>query len=243
MTNKGIICRWLSVVILLASFCVSAGATVVEYSSQTAYLSATTNVSTITFDGPASNSIVSYGTSAGYTNDGATFIGYDNASGPSGYDLRDENVTPEWSGAYLDGPSFFSLAANAGITVFLPANTFAVGTNIMASGQNPGTGQPESDAENFQIVLSTDPTMYTVTSLSGYSSMAFVGFTSDTAITSITFSPQSTDHIDLDNFNFGQTAGQSSATPEAGTSLLCGTGLILTVRILRRRQRLALASV
>jgi hypothetical protein len=236
MTTKGIICRWLSVGILLASFHFSAGATVVEYSNQTAYLSATTSVSTITFDGPANNSIVSYGNSSGYTSEGVNFIGYDNGAGPSSYDLRDENLTPYWGfGAFLDGPSSFGPSNNAGITVFLPANTYAVGTDLMALGQNPGTGQPESDAESFNIVLSTASTVYTVNSISGFSSMAFVGFTSDTAITSITFDPQSVDHIDLDNFDFGQTGGESSATPEAGTSLLCGSGLILLIQFLRRR--------
>src|SRR5580692_5277516 len=126
MTSKGIICRSLSVAILLAGFCASAGAGVIQYSNSTAYLSATSSVTTVTFDGPSNNQVITYSNSSGYTNDGATFIGYDNASGPSGYDLRDENLTPYWgSGAFLDGPGFFSPSANAGITVFLPANTFA----------------------------------------------------------------------------------------------------------------------
>jgi hypothetical protein len=243
MTNKGIICRSLSVAILLASFCVSARATVIEYSDQSSFTAATSGLATITFAGPASNQVISYSNSSGYTNDGATFIGYDNASGPSGYDLRDEDVTPDWgSGAYLDGPGSFGSSANAGITVFLPSNTFAIGTNIMAGGLSP-IQQPESDAVNYQIVLSTGSTVYTISSLAGYSSMAFVGFTSDTAITSIMFDPQTTDHTELDNFQFGQTAAQTSATPEAGTSLLCGSGLILLVRFLRRRQSSPLAAV
>jgi hypothetical protein len=244
MTTKGIICRSLSVGILLTGFRVPTRATVLEYTNQSSFTTATSGVTTITFAGPGSNQVNSYSNSSGYVNDGATFVGYDNASGPSGYDLRNEDVMPDWgSGAYLDGPGFFSAAANAGITVTLPSNTFAIATNIMASGQNPGTGQPESDAENFQIVLSTGPTVYTVASLAGYSNMAFVGFTSDTAITSITFSPQSTDHMDLDNFEFGQLATtESSATPEAGTSLLCGSGLLLLVRFLRRRRSLPQAT-
>src|SRR5579863_1101157 len=245
MTNKGIICRSISVAILFSGFCVSAGAAVVQYTNQSSFTTATSGVTTITF-GPAGSSTTMYNNSSGYTNDGATFVGYDNTTGQAGsYDLKDEDVTPDWgSGAYLDGPGSFGSSADAGITVTLPSNTFAIATNIMASSENP-EAPPASDAANFQILLSTGSTVYTVTSLSGYTSMAFVGFTSDTAITSITFNPQSsTDRTELDNFQFGQTAGQqqTSATPEASTLLLCGGGLLLMVRFLRRCRSMQPAS-
>jgi hypothetical protein len=240
MTNKRIICRWLSVAILLASFCISASATVMEYTTQGSFTTATSGISTIDFNGTVGEpALGSYSNSTGYQYDGVTFIGYDNASGPSGYSLNDTDLSPDWnSGADLDGPGSFGSSANAGINVTLPANTFAVGTNFMASGHD-GNGQPDSEAVTFQVVLSTGPTVYTITSLAGFSSMAFVGFTSSTAITSITFDPQSaSDRTELDNFQFGQTASESSPTPEAGTSLLCGSGLLLIVRFLRRRRSL-----
>jgi hypothetical protein len=238
MTNQRIICRWLSGAILLGCFCVSGGAAVLEYTTQSSFTAATSGVTTVTFTGPGTNSSVSYSNSTGYVSNGADFIGYDNASGPSGYDLKNTDNLPDWgSGAYLDGPGSFGSSNNAGITVFLPTNTFAVGTNFMSPGHDQGTGQPDSEAQNFQVLLSTGPTVYTITSLAGFTNMAFVGFTSDTAITSITFSPQSGNRTDLDNFQFGQVAGSSgSATPETTTALLCGGGLILMGQLLRRRK-------
>jgi hypothetical protein len=237
MTKQRIICRWLSGAILLGCFCVPGGATVLEFTTQSSFTAATSGVTTVTFTGPGPNSSNSFSNSTGYVSNGADFIGYDNASGPSGYDLKNTDNLPDWaSGAYLDGPGSFGSSANAGITVSLPANTFAVGTNFMSSGHD-GIGQPDSEAQSYQVLLSTGPTVYTITSLAGFTNMAFVGFTSDTAITSITFSPQSGNRTDLDNFQFGQVAGSSdpSGVPETRTALLCGGGLLMMAHFLRRR--------
>jgi hypothetical protein len=240
MTKQRIICRWLSGAILLGSFCVSGGATVLEYTTQSSFTAATSGVTSVTFTGPGPNSTVSYSTSAGYVSGGADFIGYDNTSGSSGsYDLKNTDNLPDWgSGAYLDGPGFSGLSNNAGITVTLPTNTFAVGSNFMSPGHD-GNGQPDSEAQNFQVLLSTGDS-FTVTSMAGFTNMAFVGFTSTTAITSITFTPQSSNRTELDNFQFGQIAGSSdtSPTPETETALLCGGGLTLMAHLLRRRKNL-----
>jgi hypothetical protein len=237
MKNSAINLPTSSIAILLAGLCTSAHASVVQYTSQTSYLSASASLthSTINFEGIASpNSDVAFNNSNGLTLDNVNFVRFDTTGGS--YDLKVENIPTNWSsGAYLDGPAFFNSSNPAGISVTLPPGVFAIGTNIMALGVDPGTGGPASDAANYKIVLSTGATVYTISSIAGYSSMAFVGFTSDTAITSLTFYPQSAaDRTVLDNFDIGQGSG-SSATPEAGTSLLCGGGLILMVRLLRRR--------
>jgi hypothetical protein len=231
MTNKRIICRWLSVAILLASFCVSASATVMEYTDQTAYLSATSNLTTITFSGIGSgnNFDVTYNNSGGLIVGGnVTFEGYGSTNN---YSLEVEDRPTDWgNGAYLVGPTDFNTNVS-GIIVTLPAGVFAVGSNVMAAGG----GNPDPTTVNVQ--LSSAGTLYPVTTVGAFSSMAFVGFTSTTAITSISFFSPTTgsDQPVIDNFDFGQT---DSPTPEAGTSLLCGSGLILMVRFLRRRQSL-----
>jgi hypothetical protein len=75
--------------------------------------------------------------------------------------------------------------------------------------------------------LSIDSTTYSAQTNSGFTSRAFVGFVSDTQISSITFFPANDPgaHLALDNF---ATGGQGvSSTPEAATMILCGVGLLL----------------
>jgi hypothetical protein len=218
--------------ILAAAWCAPARASVTEYTDQTSFLSATSNITTIGFEGIASsNQDVYFNNSGGETIDGVNFAGLDSGNN---YTLYVENETPNWgSGSYLVGPEEFSANVSA-IEVSLPSGVYAVAANIMAGGGGV------SDAVTEEIQLSTGSTMYPVTTISGFSSMAFVGFVSDTPITSMSFFSESpSDHVVIDNFQFGQAVvSDPSPTPETSTSLLCGSGLLLLVQILRRRMGL-----
>jgi hypothetical protein len=236
MNNRVINSPMLFVGILFAGLCTSAHASVVQYTSQTSYLSASASLthSTVDFEGIASSGQqVSESTAAGLTLDGIDFVGYSNANTPT-YDLKVDNFPPNWSsGAFLDGPGFSTFANNSEIVATLPANIYSVGANLMTLG-DLFSGNP---SVIYNILLSTGPTVYTASTVPGYtSSVTFVGFVSTTPITSIAFIPQSTNRTALDNVDIGQ-GSSASPTPEAGTSLLCGSGLILMVRFLRRRTR------
>jgi len=223
-----------AVAILVAAWSTCADASVTEYTSQASYLAATSGLSTITFDEPSGQE-TSY-SNGGLTLDGVGFVGYE--FGSNNYYLYLDNESPNWgSGGVLIGPTEFSSSSD--IKIALPSVIYAFGTNIMAETGAAGTS--DSVTESVGIGANT----YPVTTIAGFSSMAFVGFVSDTPITSVNIFSTSSDHVVIDNFSLGQGAasGGSSATPEISSSLLCGTGLLLLVQALRRRMRLARVSV
>jgi len=182
-------------------------------------------VSTIGFEGIVTqgNGPDHFGT-AGDTIGSVTFQGFDNtASTQADLEVNWPNGSNWGSGAFLQGPAGNVFGQH--ITVTLPAGVFAVGTDIMS------TDGTSSFAENPTVQLSTGPTVYNAQTLSGFASRGFIGFTSDTQISSITFVPAN-DLLVLDNFS---TGGQGvSPTPEAASLILCGSGLLLMLRLFRR---------
>lgn len=218
--------------LLLVGVCKPAGATIATYTDQTAWLAAASGVSNIDFNsltGP--NSTAYYRDSNGLTVNSVLFVGYDNAS--NGFDL--EVVNPDLSGhpfqsdwgtgSFLEGPAYFNSSSR--IQVTLPAGIYSVGSDVMtlAGGTTP-------IAASFNVVLSTGSTVYSGTTIGNFSSLAFIGFTSDVPISSIAFYPSTANNIIVDNFEFGGQA--SSPTPEAATLLLSGTGLLFMVYQWRR---------
>jgi hypothetical protein len=114
----------------------------------------------------------------------------------------------------------------------LPSGIFAVASNVMLYDGNAGS----SLADTITVQLSTDATVYSAQTLAGFSSRSFIGFVSDTQISSITFFPASDQnpHLVLDDFSTGGQAAVSQ-TPEAATMILCGGGLLLIGLIRRHR--------
>lgn len=214
---------------LLVSGCVPGSAAVVTFTDRITWQNATSSVNTVAFEGIATlgGSPVQYG-GAGLTQGLDTFQGFnDTASTQANLEVNWPNVN--WgSQAFLEGPA--DNANGQHITVTLPAGIFAVGSDIML--YDPNT--PSSLGEGITVQLSTGATIYPATTNSGFTSRAFIGFTSDTPISSITLFPSNdpAGHLSLDNFS---TGGQAvSQTPEAASMLLCGAGLLLMVGLLRR---------
>lgn len=220
--------RYSCVTTLLISGCASAGATVVVYTDRITWQSATSNVNTIAFEGIATQgqSPVQFG-SAGDTIGSVTFQGFDNTASTQP-DLEVNYPSTNWgSGAVLQGPAGSSLGQH--IIATLPGGVFAVGSDIMLYD-----GTSADYAETVTAKLSTGSTIYNAQTNSGFSSRAFIGFVSDTQISSITFFPANdpAPHLVLDNFS---TGGQAmSPTPEAATMIFCGIGLLFMMKRLRR---------
>src|SRR5579864_9496621 len=103
--------------------CVSARASVVEYTDRITWQSATSSVNTIAFEGIATQgqSPVQFGT-AGETIGSVTFQGFDNTAGTQA-DLEVNYPSTNWgSGAVLQGPA--GSAAGPHIIVTLPSGVF-----------------------------------------------------------------------------------------------------------------------
>ena len=206
---------------LLIGGCVTASATVVQYGDRSSWLVATSSVNTITFEGAApSNGEV--------TISGVDFQGFDNTA-ETQHDLQAFTGNYWASGTVLEGPPGNSQGQH--LIVRLPAGVFAVGSDVLEFEPNG----PTSFAETVTAQLSTGATIYNTQTIAGFSSRDFIGFVSDTQISSITFFPSNDlgAHLALDNFS---TGGQgASPTPEAATMILCGGGLLFVGLIRRNR--------
>jgi hypothetical protein len=225
--------RYSLVTALLIGGCVSASASVTVFTDRTLWTTATANVVNIDFEGiAAANAVVQYdGSPDRLTIGSTTFQGFDQAS--SGLDLEVNNdISPNWgTGAVLQGPAPFS--SNSRLVATVGAGIFAVGSDVFALNGS------DSDSGTVNMVLSIDGTVYHVNTIAGFSSHAFVGFVSDTAINSITFFPPSPDRVIIDNF---ATGGQlaSNPAPEAATMIMCGSGILLMVWLFRRNRNYVL---
>ena len=200
----------------------TARADTMVFTTRSAFVAATTGLTTIDFEGIApANSVANF--PSPLTLNGVTF------SGPSGGSLQVSVLDPGFfaplfqfnSGAVLSGFGF--------IEVTLPAGITAIGTDLMSTNPSGST---------FEVVLSTGETFLVNTPLRP--ERGFFGITADVAIASIRFTtlpgPNTSAGIPLlDNFSFGQA--QPAAVPEPATILLLGTGLVGIATRARRRRK------
>ncbi len=177
------------------------------FNDRTAFNAATQSLTNIDFEGIASLGEYSYFPNpSGFTQSGATFTDSGN-----GLYVTDPNYYLEYynwgSGAVLVGSD------QGTINVTLGSGVTAVGSDIMSI---------LNYASDFLVTLSTGDT-YTLNS-SNYPNRSFVGFTSDIAISSISF--QATNgYTELDNFTFGQAKPVPEPASLLGLLMVGGLGL------------------
>jgi hypothetical protein len=192
----------------------SAQAAVVQFTDLTSFETNATGLTNIYFEGLApAGSFTNYGTT-GLTTSGVSFTGSGNylfvvdpAYSPGLYDWD--------SGAVLLGDNLGT------ITATLPSGV--TGSDFMSILDY---------ASSFVITLSTGET-FNLNSLD-YPYRQFVGFTSDTAIASISFQATA-GYTELDNFRFGTAAVAAKSVPEPFTVI--GT-LVGGTTALRMRKKL-----
>jgi hypothetical protein len=216
--------------IVLASMAAPAGATSILYTDRTTWEAATSGLVTITFEGLATSSTPgNYSTSSGLTLNGVQFTAL---TPPDSFFLYTEDALGssnyQWnSGDLLMGP-------NAGwgggyILATLPSGGVqSVGTDLMTHTPfGASVTVTLSTGEEFTINTFSNPTR------------AFAGFTSDTPITWIQFTPGSGFSL-IDNFSYGSApADPVGETPEAETAVLAGAGLLSLFVARRLKGRLA----
>ena len=197
----------------------SAQAITIQFNNLASFQAQTTGLTTIDFEGltPAQR-FITYPT--GLTTQGVNFTG-----SSSLFVIEPALSQPfyNWgSGATLSAQS--AQPSPQSISVNLPSGVTAVGSDIMSF---------KNYASSFTIVLSTDET-FNLNSLN-YPNRQFVGFTSDTPITSISFLANG-GVTQLDNFRFG--TANTTSVPEPFTVI--GT-LIGGTSAFRIRKKLKLA--
>ena len=191
-------------------------ATVKEYSDRTAFNAAATGLTNIDFEGLGVPNGYYIRYASGLSLSGATFSDADThlyAISPAYY----SHIYNYGTGVVLSAQGRAGYSEISTLDVILPANTTAVGTDI-GSSIDPNWMTP---SPSFTITLSTGDVFH----LDGGSPITgfnFIGFASDTAISSISFSNM---RIPIyDNFTFGQ-ANDISGVPEPSTFLLVVAGL------------------
>ncbi len=217
----------LALIAAAALTCGSARAGIVlqTYGDLTSWSSAVTVDATDTFDGLApSGSNDPVGTT--YSADGLTY----NAITGGAMDIVDSTyMNPYFNfgpgGILISGSSTSVLPK---IQVTLPANTTAVGLDLMTVSPNAQSVVVTlNDGETFTVGTANRPTE------------TFFGFTTSAPVSTITFTLTSVDlnqgtFIGLDNFSYG--VATASEAPEASTLCLIGAGLIVFTA---RRKRLS----
>jgi hypothetical protein len=183
-------------------------ATITTYSDSATWQAAVTGVQLINFEGLApANSYATYpggiptGTSVQFTGVSGTTIGVMDTHGFSWADFNSNDAG-------------FATGGTQSVQITLPAGVTAFGIDLFTS--------PPSVVYTA-TVLSTPFVVPTFSQ----PTRAFFGVTSDTPIGTVTLTPQSgASYAFFDNFKWGTAQISGGQVPEAGTSLLIGTGLL-----------------
>ena len=223
----------LIVPIVIASMAVPAGASALLYTDRVAWESATSGIFNIDFEGLASSGVPGdYSDAVGLSIDVVQFTGL---TPPDNYYLYAQDPATSSNYAWNSGDLLLGPDAGWG-GGYIQAN-FTNG-GVTSLGSDVMTHSPT--AASFTVLLSTGETFTVVTY--DRPNRGFVGFTSDTPITSIRFTPASGWPM-IDNFSYGSAPltpdppdPPPGETPEADTIILGGTGL-LGLWLARRMRR------
>ena len=210
----------LSIFTLCVKVTPACSTTITTYSDLASWQAATTGDQTDTFTGLApSGNYTTY--PGGILEGGVEFIGISGTTG----------VADTSSGSFGSFANYGTgdagwVSGSTGVTITLPTAVTAFSINLFTSGSIGGTWTVTTLSQPSSV---TNPT-------SNSEPPAFFGVTSDTAFSSVTLTPPAGyTYAFFDNFSWGTAqTGSMDPVPEAGTSLLIGTGLV-AFAIFRRR--------
>ena len=191
------------VMILFALLATPAGASTM-INNQSDWLALTSGVTTITFEGLAPTSPTWYSTPQGLTVSGVNIVGVQEGGGNNLAVYAENNASVSWSGNVLEGPY-----GPGYVVATLPGGVTAVSTQLATWGPGNDVLVTLNGIESFTVHAIHTPT--------------WVGFTSNTPITSIQFAATSS-KPEIDNFSFGSFSPADSV-PEPDTVFLGAIGL------------------
>lgn len=226
--------HYLRALVLVCIVAIAAQATsITTYSDLASWQLATTNTTLDNFNGTSAGD---YGGSGGLTlPDGVQFIGLSSTQGAYWLHVLDTSTSIWYNFGSGMAPYIQMITSTLppSFQINLPTAKTAIGFDLFT--YNPG-------GKTVRVAVGTDqfdvPTFLVPT-------RAFFGFTSDTPVSTLNVTVLGTNNTDItygfiDNFRYGdaQTQQVPAETPEAGSALLIGSGLIglmLWQRRMRRR--------
>ena len=232
-----LICSAFTLLALCVS--VSEGADITFLDTRVAFTGATTNVTTINFEGIVpTNAAQNFANPAGLTASGVNFT--TSGTGPfgtgvvtvygAGLAAMQSAVLNTGTGAILVwGPP--NQPGTAFLNAVLPAGITAVGTDFWAQ-------QPFISVVDVTVNASDATSQVFSVNTVNRPTASFVGFTSNVPITSLLFrTPAGQTGLVVDNFSVGQssTPGPIPQVPEPITALLLSAGLV-GLAVVKKRQ-------
>ena len=211
-------------------------ATLVSYDNLSAW-EADTNPGFGLIEFEITSSYISYNDSAGYSTGGVQFIGVTNGSPPYELTVVDGGVVGHnyGSGDVLKGPLYKTNPPRSFVQVNLPADITSFGVDL---GAYDGSGA--TAPQNFTIRIGLTEFAVTTVAQPG---LKFFGLTSSDPIPTVDLILETGGALTkpiVDNVRFG-TASAGAETPEPGTYLLVGAGLV-AIGVYRRRNGGAVGS-
>jgi hypothetical protein len=203
-------------IIVLAFAAAEASATVTVYTDPTAYSAATSHSTTFTFDGLTPPGTVSLGD--------VTFGDLSFTGSSSNFPIVVGSGAPFYGGT----PFFTSLSPAPGIDASEVLCTLSGSTAI---GFIYGDFADDGELP-FRVTLSGGESFGLSTPPSPGSDTGFIGFVSDTPITSVTFSD---DGQDFDLLQVDRSSARTAGVPEPAPFALMATGLLCLAVLARRR--------
>ena len=195
------------VMILFGLLATPAGASTMV-NNKSDWLALTSGVTTITYEGlvggfPAQ--YADYSTAGGLTVSGVNFVGVDENANNNLRVWAEYAANVSWSGSVLEGPM-----GPGYVLATLPNNITAVAVELMSYPTRNSITVTLNGAESFTVPTSNSAT--------------WVGFTSNTPISTIRFAATSS-KPEIDNFSFGSYNSPADSVPEPDTIVLGAIGL------------------
>lgn len=223
----------------------SAQAQITEYTNRAAFTAASTNLTTLDFAiaNTSGGTFTNYRTAAGLTLSGVNFTATN--GGTPVLSVTAPNFFVTYQGfngnptVLTDGSNAFPNSAPV-LTVALPANITSVGTDLYTIHIGDGDPNTVSPVDFVFFSGATQIGSFTVSTFEK-PTLAFAGFTSAQAITSIQITGENNTFANLSSFAFGKSATpvpEASTTTSFGLLLCLGLGgLVVSAR--RRKARAA----